>query len=215
MSEQEIVIPWRDSGDAMRLMHFEFLSQHYTKHGFSIIIGDNEGPFNRSAARNAGVEKATGDVVIVMDADNYIPLSQLDLAVELAIANDRLVKPFYKFGYLTAEATEALYLSYPAVPQWSMTAFIDTPKMHFNGGAYVMKRELWWKVGGFDPDFTGWGCEDDAFTLECERVLGTTNYVGGYAYHLDHPAVRISSPDNYNVLMTKYVIPYKDKGNAS
>lgn len=209
------MIPWRNVECPYRNKAFNFLRGYYSSFNFNVIIGDSDYEhFNRSAARNAGVDKSTSDVVIVLDADNFIAVSQLDEAVRLAENNERLVKPFYRFGYLTEEATEYFYKSQPLVPHFQSHSFIDPPQQHFNGGCYVMDRNVWDRVGGFDPDFTGWGCEDDAFTLECERILGTNLYVGGYDYHLYHTAARVTSVDNFTVMMEKYVIPYKDSNNA-
>ena len=38
---QDIIIPWRDTGEPWRSKHFHFLLDHYSK-DFNIIIGDSE-----------------------------------------------------------------------------------------------------------------------------------------------------------------------------
>jgi glycosyltransferase involved in cell wall biosynthesis len=200
--KQEIIIPWRDSGCINRKKHFDFLVDHYSQE-FEVVIGDNEGDFNRSAARNAGVEKISGDVAVIIDADNFIPLVQIHNAVRSARRQDFLVKPFRWFGYLTEQSTNAFYEFYGVLdfgPE-----YVDPPQKDFTGGAYVMKKKIWQDLGGMDEGFIGWGAEDDAFHLLCQNHGVKVKYVEGYDYHLYHPAHRVTSEYNYNKLVEEYV----------
>jgi glycosyltransferase involved in cell wall biosynthesis len=200
----DIVIPWRDSGCLYRRKHFEFLYDYYSqKH--EVVIGDNEGAFNRSAARNAGVRNAMTDVVVVIDADNYIDHKYIDYAITMANRNDVLVKPFEWFGYLTEASTEAFYFAQASNRTNKSWEFLNPPAKGFTGGGYAIKRDLWLDIGGMDEGFDGWGAEDDAFHIYCDKMLGKTLYGLGYDYHLFHPAYRVTSEYNYNKLMKEYV----------
>lgn len=201
---QQIVLPWRDAGCLYRRNHFEFLFDYYSKE-FDVIIADNDGEFNRSAARNSGVEKTTNDVAVIIDADNYIPYDQIHEAVAVASRSDMLIKPFQWFGYLTEESTALFYefLNNPVVD--FEPTYIDPPINNFTGGAYVAKKSLWQKLGGMDEGFIGWGAEDDAFHLLCKNNGIEIKYVDGYDYHLYHPAYRVTSEFNYNKLIREYV----------
>lgn len=202
--KQQVALPWRDAGCAYRRQHFEFLLEYYSQE-FDVIVADNDGEFNRSAARNAGVDKTTCDVAVIIDADNYIPYSQIHQSVAAAARNDRLVKPFQSFGYLTEESTALFYNFYNnPVTEFSPT-YIDPPIDDFTGGAYVMKKSLWEKIGGMDEGFVGWGAEDDAFHLLCKNKGVRVRYVEGLDYHLYHPAHRVTSEFNYEKLMKEYV----------
>lgn len=194
----------------MRKKHFEFLSDMYSDE-FEIVIGDNEGEFNRSAARNAGVRKATSDIVAIVDADNYIPTDQIFEAAAIAKRYDILAKPFHRFGYLTDKATDSFYFSLYSNRPYKPTSedFINPPQVSFSGGAYVMKRSLWLDIGGMDEGFIGWGAEDDAFHIKCENILSHIETVPGIDLHLYHPAYRVTSEFNYNKLMKEYVHGYK------
>jgi hypothetical protein len=122
-----------------------------------------------------------------------------------------MVKPFTHFGYLDAATTDAWYAGQVdpfATKPHRLGWEGDGPQARFNGGAYVMRRQDWLDLGGMDEAFTGWGAEDDAFTIVAERALGKALTVGGIAYHLWHPAARITSPENYARLMKEY-----DDGN--
>lgn len=210
--KQQVVLPWRDAGCGYRRHHFEFLLEYYSKE-FDVIVADNEGEFNRSAARNIGVEKTTNDVAVIIDADNYIPYNQIHEAVKVASRSDRLVKPFQSFGYLTEESTALFYefINNPVVD--FEPTYIDPPINDFTGGAYVMKKSLWKRLGGMDEGFVGWGAEDDAFHLHCKNNSVRVRYVEGFDYHLYHPAHRVTSEFNYEKLMREYVNGNKSSRN--
>ena len=186
-----------------REKHFNFLVEYYSQE-FDVILGDHEGDFNRSAARNAGVQKSNSEISVIIDADNYIPLKQIWNAIQVAKRSNSLVKPFTWFGYLTEESTDLFYEVYDSVIDFEPT-YIQPPQKDFTGGAYVMKKNLWQKIGGMDEGFIGWGAEDDAFHLLCKGKGIPVRYVDGHDYHLYHPAHRVTSEFNYNKLMTEYV----------
>lgn len=198
---QQIVIPWRDTGCEYRRKHFEYLYDLYSTN-FDIVIGDNEGEFNRSGARNAGVNKSSSEVAVIIDADNYIPFDQINMAIKYARRRRGLVKPSKFFGYLTEEATDRFYEEGQIVNIDNM--WMNPPVMDFSGGAYVIRRDLYEEIGGFDEEFIGYGAEDDAFHALCISKLGRISYVGGMNYHLYHPAYRVTSLENYKRLVDKY-----------
>lgn len=201
---QQVIIPWRDAGCIFRKKHFQFLLQYYSEQ-FDVVIGNNEGDFNRSAARNAGVELIDSEVAVIIDADNYIPHQQIWDAIKIASKRDVLVKPFQEFGYLTESSTDSFYHVQEMPFIDFHPDFIQPPENDFTGGAYVMKKSLWQKLGGMDEGFVGWGAEDDAFHLLCKKHRINIKYVGGYDYHLYHPAHRVTSEYNYEKLMREYV----------
>jgi len=209
---QQIIIPWRDSGCLYRKQHFDFLLHYYLKE-FDVIIADNDGDFNRSAARNAGVNQTTGEVAVIIDADNYIPYSQIYEAITVASRSNRLVKPFQFFGYLTEESTALFYEFIDNPITEFQPTYIDPPINDFTGGAYVMKKSLWQHIGGMDEGFIGWGAEDDAFHLLCKKNKIPIRYVEGYDYHLYHPAYRVTSEFNYEKLIREYVNGNKSSRN--
>lgn len=202
--KQQVVLPWRDAGCTYRKHHFDWLHEYYSKE-FDVIIADNDGEFNRSAARNVGVEKTENEVAVIIDADNYIPYNQIYDAVRVASRSDRLVKPFQSFGYLTEESTRLFYEFYGDITLDFSPIYIDPPINDFTGGAYVMKKSLWQKLGGMDEGFVGWGAEDDAFHLHCKNNDIKVRYIEGYDYHLYHPAHRVTSEFNYEKLVKEYV----------
>lgn len=202
--KQQIVIPWRDAGCTYRRHHFDFLVEYYSQE-FDVIISDNDGDFNRSAARNAGVNKIESEIAVVIDADNYILHNQIHRAVERAKKIDRLVKPFHMFGYLTEDSTKLFYELYDTPYIEFEPSYINPPEKDFNGGAYIIKKSIWQGLGGMDEGFIGWGAEDDAFHILCKKKLGNVQVIFGNDLHLYHPAHRVTSEFNYNKLIKEYV----------
>ncbi len=205
----DLIVPWRDTGDPYRRAHFWRLAHHYQDNGLHIVAADRRGDFNRSAARNAGVRAAKSVVVCVIDADNLVDPAAIMEAGALAGVQGGLVKPFTRFGYLDTASTDAWYAGrldpFTDPVGWEG----DGPQEGFSGGAYVMRRQDWLDLGGMDEAFTGWGAEDDAFTITAQRALGAARVVPGTCYHLWHPAARITSPENYQRLMEVYVNGHK------
>jgi predicted glycosyltransferase involved in capsule biosynthesis len=198
---QQLILPWRDAGCEYRRKHFEYLHDFYSRE-FDVVVGDNEGDFNRSGARNAGVAQSNSEVAVIVDADNYIPIDQIKLAVKYARRRRGLVKPSKFFGYLTEQATHQFYENDAIVKSDNM--YMNAPVMDFSGGAYVIRKDIYQDIGGFDEGFVGYGAEDDAFHALCTRKLGSISYVGGMNYHLYHPAYRVTSRENYQRLVDKY-----------
>lgn len=222
----QVVLPWRDNGDPYRRAHHWRLREWYADGGFTVVGGDTAPgtPFNRSGARNAGVAAATSPIVAVVDADNLIPVEQLWQACQIAMADrPRLVKPFSWFAYLSQQSTDEWYAGLlpglaaipglppprPALPvAYGPTVTYEGtgPALDFNGGAYVMRRTAWLEIGGFDEEFTGWGGEDDAFTLLARHHFGDEAVVEGTDFHLWHPSSeRVTSTANYQRLLSEYV----------
>lgn len=193
-----IVIPWRDSGCIYRRRHFEFLQDYYSQI-LPVVIGDHDDErFNWSTARNEGVRQADADVVAVIDADTYVLHDQVLQAIELADTSRVLTKPFDVFGYLTEESTASFYRGR------FNPDFQNEPTRLFIGGAYIMRKDLWFQIGGMDEAFVDYGGEDNAIHAQSERILGDSKWVAGWAYHLYHPAERTMSEANLKILREKY-----------
>ena len=204
MTTATICIPWRDSGSPERTRAKEFVVEHYQKE-FPVSLGDSGHPeFNRSASRNMAAEGASSDVLVFIDADAFIPLVQVRAAVELAQSSGLLVKPFGEGGYLTEASTESL-LHARHGHLWSI-AWMHPPVYGFVGLGWAIRRDKFELLRGFDPNFVGYGGEDNAFCAACDNLIGQTLTVEGYGYSLWHPMERVTSPANLDRVNAYYGI---------
>lgn len=191
----DICVPWRDHGDNWRRLAFEAVTRSVGD--AKIIPGDSdpESPFNRSAARNNAAAAAAGDVLVFMDADVLIGTDALQDAIREARNAPGLVKPFARAGFLTKTATIRYYATGVVTSD-----YLSDPVDGFIGLAWVIRRDLFDRMGGFDEKFVGYGGEDNAFSSACETLLGPTRFVGGTASALWHPATRNTSEQNMSRL---------------
>ena len=208
----DIIIPWRDSGCPARKRALDFVYGLYESHFSNIILCDSsKDEFNRAEARNAGVRKSTADIVVVTDADLFVPVSQIEEAIVIAETFDGQIKPFTAFGHLSEASTQYFLAKgdYASITE----AQFDTlstlwPGVH--GGTFVMRRELWDPIGGMDEAFTGWGGEDNAFNILCSSKLKEPLLtLDGYAFHLFHPHRRRMSRENA-LLLESYRKKYQE-----
>lgn len=164
-----VVIPWRPT--PTRVPAYERVTAHLAPleaRGWLIRPTDTEhDPFNRAAARNAGIRAAPDGVVIVHDADILIPHRQLTDAVRDATRTGALVTPYTRVTYTDAKGRP-----------WHITT--DAP-----GGCAVATRTAWATLGGYDDTFTGWGYEDNALAAHAARTIGRA-HIPGDAVHLWH-----------------------------
>lgn len=209
MNDFTIVIPWRDSGCPFRKKHFDFLLKYYSSISKTIISDSNKEIFNRSEARNNGVKKCNSDIIMVVDADNYISKNQIEKSIDILKNKNSIIRPFNSIHYLNEEATERFYRSPKkfTVKENDHTYMIPEMISPYNsGGAYILKKQMWEKVGGMDEGFIGWGVEDSAFNIHSRHFFGDHIFIEGPNYNLYHPAERvvsIQSLDRYHQLYIK------------
>jgi hypothetical protein len=103
-------------------------------------------PWNRGGARNLGSMQAQTPWLLHMDIDHLLPSAQataLVKGIKLAKQN------WYRFErYRVGEADETRRKD--AVPDSARFA-----KIKPHGDSYLCPRELYWRVGGYDEDYSG------------------------------------------------------------
>lgn len=190
-----VVIPFRDRGDANRRRNLDAVVQHLDGCGFIPWVVDDgrHGPFNRSAAYNAGRALYQADVYVWHEADMLVPPANLRDAVDLAAAEPGLVVPFTEYRALSEQDT------------WRARTGADpagfTPEHVVCNGASVgavgvTSEATMRTVGRWDERFRGWGFDDNAMFRAFSVTAGPPRWVNGTAYHLwHHPGNEASGAD--------------------
>ena len=94
---------------------------------------------------NDGFAAATGDVVLVLDDDCYLPPDGLTRAIE---AMREYAADLVSFNVVAADA-----------PDYFFTEIYRTGLLAFWGCAAVVRREVFERIGGFDPEIFVWAHE--------------------------------------------------------
>lgn len=203
-----VVIPWR-GGQPDRDRHHETVRAHLRALLPDVVhldVDSGHEPFSRAGSRNLGVRLAQDagcDVVVLCDADTLAEEEPLLAAIDGAHQAGRLHLPYTHFRGLSENGTR-LYLD--GTPPDACEAELETTWS--TGGAMVLTPEAWWRMGGMDERFTGWGMEDTAARVACDALLGPTVRHEGVIHHLWHPSAIDPASPLYQAnreLMARYV----------
>jgi len=158
----------------------------------------NPGPFNKSWGFNIAARLSRNPILIVGDADVIAPHTLAD-AVERCRQDATAVKPYREIIDLTPEETKRVRSG-----EWTLSPVRPKDSPHsregqqefvvFAGGLFVIRRDAYLRIGGFDERFLGWGGEDDAMSARIRRMgIPTEEIVTQPALHLWHPRSREST----------------------
>lgn len=187
-----VIIPWNpDTTDEYRKRSLQVICDHMEASmlGAEIVIGEGvEQPFNRSRARNKAVEATKREALLILDADTFIPSSSILAGVEALDAGSSWVIPYNTYYNLNQRKTDEIYAS-----ESTETLDVEPVRGEYEhrilswAGALMVKTSDYWKVGGYDERFYGWGWEDVAFRVIADHELGAHERVGSFVSHLWHP----------------------------
>lgn len=152
----------------------------------------NAGPWCKGRAVNAAAEAASGDVLIVADADVLVGADVLPHAVA-QLEHAAWVVPHGSVYRLNEKATAALISEeLRADPHRLERRQLQrgVRRGPAGGGLAVAHHDDFQRAGGLDERFTEWGGEDISFARAMDTLVGTHLRLGEIAWHLCHPTVR-------------------------
>lgn len=111
---------------------------------------DTDIPWNREGARNLGAHVAKTDWIIQIDIDHVLPAKCADSLLDFILAVEFIGKcRWYRFPrFRVGKADETRKKD--AIPQDQEYGQI---KPHID--SYLCTKELYWKVGGYNEDYSG------------------------------------------------------------
>jgi GT2 family glycosyltransferase len=150
----------------------------------------NPGPFNKSWGFNVGARQSDRGLLLFADADLLLAPKALVQAVRLCRSRVAAANPFDRLTDLD-ETESAQICAGSSAPDWTRSDGRNTRRdnevLNFCGGAFMIRRDVFLALGGFDERFLGWGGEDDAMAFKLKRsgqALGQVE--GSTAQHLWH-----------------------------
>ena len=157
-----------------------------------IVFARNPGPFNKGWGLNVAARSAQAPVLALGDADVLAP-GGFEAALEACLRDADAAKPYRRIVDLTPEESARVCAgAWDFVPERPADAPPDRQAqgehVSFGGGLFLVRRDLFGRLGGFDERFRGWGGEDDAMTLKLARSGARLVELGERpALHLWHP----------------------------
>jgi glycosyltransferase involved in cell wall biosynthesis len=150
--------------------------------------GESEGPWIKQRAVERGLVHASGNILIIADADIWLePTDLLRQAVGLVAQHPRLwVVPHRPVRRLNEAATKRFKYSGQREFDIRKDQVRGTHMGIAGGGLFVMRRSDWEKIHGFDPRFEGWGGEDSSMSRAADTLIGGHRRLGGTLWHLYH-----------------------------
>lgn len=179
VSGTEVFIPWRHHPS--RITALQYATNWWKLHGFqTTLIDTDHEPFNLAACRNRAVREARSDVIVIADADTIPEIPALLHAISLASDGHGTVLPYTEYRSLGATGSRQAYAGSPLED----CAHITIPDAC--SGVYVTTQAGWDRHLGQDEHFQGWGCEDTAWWITHETLIGEPLRVPGAVYALTH-----------------------------
>jgi hypothetical protein len=169
----------------------------------------NPGPFNKSWGFNVGFRATSSPVLVFADADMLVNRDHLAQSIALCARTGggppdgagvgppdenrcEVVRPWSDVVDLTEDETADLAARRLDLAEVNLAARREAgrPGEHppLCGGAYVIRHDVYERLGGQDERFFGWGGEDDAMSMKVARLCARVARVrDAAAFHLHHP----------------------------
>lgn len=144
--------------------------------------------FHRTAMLNLGFKRATTKYVVNYDTDVLIPLRGYVDAHEILESDPNCVFAFPydgRFYNLIGETRERVMRELDVED----LTIEDGHWVHYQslGGAFFANREIYQTIGFENPNFVGWGYEDDERVVRAQRLGFSVKRAPYILWHLDHP----------------------------
>lgn len=183
-----VVVPFRGE-DPHRVAAYDWVHAWYRYHfpAWAWHRADCAGPWSKPRAVNETVAEVDADVLVISDADVFVDAFRIAAAVR----RRPWCVPHTRLHRLTALASARLYGGERLHDDTIMKPYGSVA----GGGLFTIPRAGWDQVGGFDEAFVGWGCEDQAFAIAADTLLGSRERIAGPLWHLYHdPGMRKRDP---------------------
>jgi hypothetical protein len=212
MTAVDVIMGWGSGDNPERVASRGWVLAWWRSRGFTVRTRESDvDPWVKAEAFNPPAAESSADVLIIADADSFVPLAQVQAAVASALRVGWAAPASHVYR-LSREASAATLAADPAAadvaPDLSLDPGRPVHDLMPGGGIVVVRRDVWELVGGFDPRFIGWGGEDWALGAAIRTLTGSyATQVPGPYFHLWHPLV--ACPDALEASINELVLRYR------
>jgi glycosyltransferase involved in cell wall biosynthesis len=175
---KSIIIPYRNREEHLSILLPELIKK-FNGEKYEIIVAeqnDNE-KFRLSSLYNIAFTYTKGDLIIFHDVD-YIPSQN----VSYTLKNSNPTYPVRQVVFLNSQLSIKQDDEIPAGYRY----FKNDVGNHW-GGVFMMHRDHFESINGFNPLYIGWGKEEEETHLRLlEKGLICERNIDGLFYALDH-----------------------------
>jgi hypothetical protein len=158
--------------------------------------------YNRSAGFNLGAQNAHGRILLLHDNDMLVSSTYCKDIVTLANKGFEAINSKRYVFYLNRLHSEKIISSFVNLGSEPPDYIVQNLEA---GGSMAITKEAYFRIGGMDEEFVGWGGEDIEFWKRCSLL---NRWIWGYEpiIHLWHKSQPLKeNKNNPNIARIKYL----------
>jgi len=154
---------------------------------------------NKPKMLNLGWANSTNNIVIFCDNDLLLEtISIRNCATLIRNGEFDLITP-YILGVFLPDSEKFFGSDLSVLKKKFSAHVIPSPLC---GGSFVTTKDFYYKFGGFDESFEGWGPEDSAASIKAINTGKCSAYLPGIVFHLYHITAQ-QNQDQFNEIKAK------------
>ena len=155
----------------------------YIKH----IFVQNSGTFNKGWGYNIGAKSSKNNILLFNDADVLIKLNCYKYCIDIINKPQNIfdvIKPYDSIVFLNEQSTDIFINTHYSFTKIELGENVQNGVI--SGGIFIIKRDSFLNLKGFDEDCFGYGHEDDIFDVKMRKMNLKIHIYRDIALHLYH-----------------------------
>lgn len=163
----------------------------------------NADQHNKCKGYNIGLEASTTEIVCFLDIDCIVSKQNIEKAIETLSQTDSICIAYNGTAIYFNYNTKNKIIDYTEFLYDFLNSFVDTDNLRTNftndyyhvantnavGGMLFSYKNTFNRIGGFNPNFKGWGYEDNEIILRAKKLhipIYLINTSKPLLFHLPH-----------------------------